>query len=71
MVIKMSLKTFLYLMIFVCVGVQCFPEKGRWVYDINENTEFVGVSKSMFAGTKISVHSNYTFLIRQCICQIS
>jgi len=55
----MSLQAFFYLLIFVfIVGVQSFPEKGRWVYDIDETNEFVGVSKSMFAGTKISVYGN-------------
>lgn len=56
----MSLHASLYLLIFVFLGVQSFPEKGRWVYDIDEKNEFVGVSKSIFAGTKISVYGNNT-----------
>lgn len=40
--------------------VCAFPEKGKWTYDINEETKFIGVSNSLFAKSAISFNSKHT-----------
>ena len=49
----------LLLCLSLCLSlVHSFPEKGRWTFDIDENKLFVGVSKSLFPNTSISLQSN-------------
>lgn len=36
-----------------------FPEKGKWVFDITEGIQLLGVTKSMFADSKIFVKSKF------------
>ncbi|XP_057367235.1 transmembrane protein 87A-like [Daphnia carinata] len=46
----------IYCLLAFCVcTISAFPEKGKWTFDINQENHFVGVSKSMFAGTNITV----------------
>ena len=37
--------------------VCAFPEQGKWTYDINQETKFIGVFKSLFANSSISFNS--------------
>lgn len=50
---------FLVAFILCCflAGSSAFPEKGKWVFDVNQNVELLGVTKSMFADSKIFVKS--------------
>ena len=47
-----------YILTLVCV-ISAFPEKGKWTFDINQDNHYVGVSKSMFAGTNITIKSKF------------
>ena len=41
--------------------VCAFPEKGKWAYDINQETKYIGVYKSLFPQSTISFKSNFSF----------
>nr|CAH0103091.1 unnamed protein product [Daphnia galeata] len=57
--------SFFYVLTFLVCGINSFPEKGRWTFDIDQDIQYVGVSKSMFAGT------NITFKIKNCRSETS
>lgn len=56
---KDLLSLYCFLAFLVC-AISAFPEKGKWTFEINQDIQYVGVSKSMFAGT------NITFKIQNC-----
>jgi hypothetical protein len=49
--------SFFYVLTFLVCGINSFPEKGKWTFDIDQDIQYVGVSKSMFAGTNITFKS--------------
>lgn len=54
-----SLSVYYILLTFLVCVISAFPEKGKWTFDINQENHFVGVSKSMFAGTNITVKGKF------------
>ncbi|EFX88032.1 hypothetical protein DAPPUDRAFT_311546 [Daphnia pulex] len=61
---KIPFSLYVVLTCLVC-GISAFPEKGKWTFDINQDIQYVGVSKSMFSGT------NITFKIQNCRSETS
>ncbi len=60
------------LVVFTFSDVCAFPEKGKWTYDINQDTKFIGVFKSLFSNSTISFNSkfwlsNHNAEISKCI----
>lgn len=47
------------LVVFTFSDVCAFPEKGKWTYDINQDTKFIGVFKSLFSNSTISFNSKF------------
>lgn len=61
---KIPFSLYVVLTCLVC-GISAFPEKGKWTFDINQDIQYVGVSKSMFAGTNITFKSKlYAYQVR-------
>lgn len=56
---KDLLSLYCFLAFLVCT-ISAFPEKGKWTFEINQDIQYVGVSKSMFAGTNITFKSGYS-----------
>lgn len=44
-------------------GINAFPERGKWTFDISQDIHYVGVSKSMFSRTNITLKSKTSGII--------